>query len=258
MAEFAPRMPGDGIRWGVGIATAAALHVAGAAVLLRVQAPPPDAPVMLLELAPAPQTEAAPQESLTETPSEIASPPEPPSDTPPPEMVRAAPPPEIPPPPDPPQPTVQASPEPPAVQLPPPDPLPQPKRPARATSRPAPPRPVHAAVEATPAQVRPAAPPQPAVQPMSADWRARLLAHLNRYKHYPPAAQMRHQQGIATVRLTLMPDGSAQAVVLQSSAGIASLDQEATALIARAQPLPVPSASAGPQVIVVPIQFILR
>jgi protein TonB len=92
----------------------------------------------------------------------------------------------------------------------------------------------------------------------TADWRARLLAHLNRFKRYPAAAQMRRQQGVAYVRLTLLPNGSVQGVRLQTSAGVESLDEEALALIQRALPLPVPPDDDGRHELVVPIQFTLR
>lgn len=111
-----------------------------------------------------------------------------------------------------------------------------------------------------PAPTPPAA--APAVRPSNAaataDWRARLLAHLGRFKRYPAVAQMRRQQGVAYVRLTLMPNGAVQGVRLQTSSGVESLDEEAVALIHRAQPLPVPPDDDSPHELVVPIQFTLR
>lgn len=69
---------------------------------------------------------------------------------------------------------------------------------------------------------------------------------------------MRRQQGIAYVRLTLMPDGSVRSERLQGSAGVESLDEEALALVRRAQPLPVPPDDESRHELVVPIQFTLR
>ncbi|MBS0642115.1 MAG: energy transducer TonB, partial [Proteobacteria bacterium] len=92
----------------------------------------------------------------------------------------------------------------------------------------------------------------------SPTWQARLLAHLNRFKRYPPAAQMRRREGTALVRFRLMPDGSAQAITLLTASGTESLDAEATSLIARAQPLPRPENSNQAIELVVPIQFQLR
>ena len=60
------------------------------------------------------------------------------------------------------------------------------------------------------------------------------------------------------VTFQLMPDGAARAIRLRSSAGSDLLDEEALALIARAQPLPVPDAGSGVMEVTVPVQFQLR
>ncbi|MBN8926592.1 MAG: energy transducer TonB, partial [Rhodospirillales bacterium] len=148
----------------------------------------------------------------------------------------------------------------------PPVPVPPPP-PPRPAPRPAPrpdPRPVKAPPVPTAAPPPAAAPPQAAAPVASrisataaADWRARLVAHLNRFKRYPPAAQMRRQQGVAYVHLILLPDGSVQAVRLQKPSGVELLDEEATALVHRAAPLP-PPPEGGRIELIVPIQFTLR
>ena len=84
------------------------------------------------------------------------------------------------------------------------------------------------------------------------------MAHLSRFKRYPPAAQMRRREGTAMVRFRLMPDGTAQAIRLTTSSGNGSLDDEAVALIARAQPLPRPENADGPLELAVPVQFQMR
>jgi TonB family protein len=63
---------------------------------------------------------------------------------------------------------------------------------------------------------------------------------------------------MTAVHLRLMPNGSAERVRLQSSSGTDALDQEAVALIARAQPLPVPEGGSSAVDIGVPIQFTIR
>jgi protein TonB len=89
-------------------------------------------------------------------------------------------------------------------------------------------------------------------------WQMRLLAHLIRYKRYPADAQMHRRQGTAIVALRLLPDGSVASARLQSGSGTDALDQEAVALIGRAQPLPVPEGNTRPIDIAVPIQFFMR
>jgi protein TonB len=104
------------------------------------------------------------------------------------------------------------------------------------------------------------APPGSALMAASVplSWQTRLLAHLNRFKRYPPDAQMRHRQGVAVVHLRLLPNGSAALVRLDSSSWTDALDQEAIGLIGRAQPLPVPDGEIGPIDIAVPIGFKVR
>ena len=84
------------------------------------------------------------------------------------------------------------------------------------------------------------------------------MAHLERFKRYPAAAEMRRQQGTTMVHLTLLPDGRVRGVRLQGSVGSPSLDEEALALVERAQPLPVPPGMAAARDLVLPIRFSLR
>jgi periplasmic protein TonB len=264
-------------RWAIGIGAAGVLHALAALFMARIAAPqpPPQEPVMMLELAPAPETpqaDPAPQPEEPAQPQEATAPPPPPQDSPPdPTPVQTPvnqPPPDEPPPPE----TPPTPPPPEDVPVPPPPPAPKPaviipKRPPKPAVKP-PPRPIQpppspeAAATSAPSVTAPqssaAAQPQAATAAATADWRARLLAHLNRYKRYPAGAQMRHQQGVAYVRLILLPDGSVRGVQLRTSAGIESLDEEAVELVRRAQPLPPPPDISGAMELVIPIQFTLR
>ena len=122
--------------------------------------------------------------------------------------------------------------------------------------------------QATPGAAPSPSPSQPAPSPestsransasQSAAWQSRLLSHLHRFKRYPPSAQMRRREGTAVVGFHLSPDGSVRAVHLRTSAGTDTLDEEAIALINRAQPLPVPDPGGVAIDIIVPIQFSLR
>ena len=88
-----------------------------------------------------------------------------------------------------------------------------------------------------------------------------MLAHLTRFKRYPPAAQMRREQGVALLRFSMTPAGE----VLSFPAGRAVrvmplLDQETLELIRRAQPLPAlpPEMPQQPIELVVPLKYELR
>lgn len=95
---------------------------------------------------------------------------------------------------------------------------------------------------------------------MQLSFRDRLLGHLQRYKRYPRAAQARGRQGVPYIRFTMNREGRVLMSSLERGSGHDSLDQEALALIVRAQPLPAfPEELGGSTLeIVVPIEFLLR
>ena len=269
----AARLRGEGagaaLRWGACFLLVLGLH-AGLAVALLRRAPRPELAVsvpdaVMVELAPdtAPQPDTAPAADPRPAPEpqlpEALSPPqsalvEPPVAT------------EPPPPPEPVVPPIPALPSP-TVAL--PEPLPPaPKRPA--LPRPArPPRPVPASPP------RPAAEPPPSAAPASAPppaasavpsssalpgWRSELAGRLQRAKRYPDVARAREEQGAATVTLTLDRSGHVLSVKLVRSSGSPSLDEEAVALVRRADPLPpMPADVAGNTItFTLPITFFLR
>lgn len=120
-----------------------------------------------------------------------------------------------------------------------------------------------------------AAPPQPkAVAPAPAmpmvaspvagqgrdAYLGRLLAHLNQYKHYPRAARQAHIEGVAMVHFVMDGQGKVLNAELAKSSGRPVLDDEALALMARAQPLPALPADYPTRTLdaVVPIEFYLN
>ena len=114
-------------------------------------------------------------------------------------------------------------------------------------------------------QAQPSLPPGPSSPPSRApqpppDYLGRLVAHLNAYKNYPYDARIRHEQG--TVRLHFRMDRSGHVLFYEviGSSGSASLDEEARAMIRRAQPLPSPPASfPGDDLdLIVPLVFSLH
>lgn len=79
-----------------------------------------------------------------------------------------------------------------------------------------------------------------------ASWNSMLIAHLQKHQKYPRAAKRKNQTGIATVKFTVDRSGFVQDLVLISSSGVDSLDEEALETVRRAEPLPaVPAEMAG-------------
>ena len=113
-----------------------------------------------------------------------------------------------------------------------------------------------AVVPAAPVQGR----PTPKVSTAIPIWTSQLVAVLERNKRYPPAAQARREEGVAQVFFTLDRRGRLVESRIVRSSGALLLDEEALALLARAQPFPPPPAElAGPRVaLTVPIRFNLK
>ncbi len=91
-------------------------------------------------------------------------------------------------------------------------------------------------------------------------WRAALVGKLQRAKRYPDMARARGDQGVATVTFTMDRSGHVLAVALARSTGSAALDEEAVAMIRRAEPLPpLPAEIPGATVtLTVPVSFALQ
>jgi periplasmic protein TonB len=131
---------------------------------------------------------------------------------------------------------------------------------------PRPPVPTTSAPQAMPTQTAlvPAAPlqgrPTPRISTAIPSWTSRLAAALERNKRYPPAAQARGEQGVTQVFFTLDRQGHLIDSRIVRSSGAPILDDEAIALLHRAQPFPPPPAElSGPQVgLTVPIRFNLK
>ena len=111
---------------------------------------------------------------------------------------------------------------------------------------PRPPAPATTAPNFVPEQTAaiPAAPMQGQRTPNNskavATWTTQVVALIERNKRYPEAAQSRRQEGIAYVLFTLDREGRVIDSRVQRSSGVAALDEEALALLRRAQPFPKP------------------
>lgn len=249
----------DTLRWSGSLAVVVGVHAGAVAGMLAwtansaPPAPPPAA--VVIELAPLVQAPEPPPEP---PPEEMPPEPEPPPPEPEPE----------PPPPEPePEPVIE---EPPPV-VEPPVPLP-PKKVER--KPPPPPKPV--AAKPPP----PVAPPPPPVQAPPAQqaaapridkavvsrpnavptWQGTLLAHLERHKRYPRAAQARRQEGVVKVAFTLDRRGNVLAAALRDTSGHRLLDAEALEMLRRAAPLPPPPPEVDGDTVelVVPVQFFMK
>ncbi len=95
---------------------------------------------------------------------------------------------------------------------------------------------------------------------MLPDYRARLLAHLQRYKDYPPASRAAGEQGTATLAFTVNRNGQVLSSRLARSSGSAALDAATMAMISRAQPLPAfpPEIRQASMSFSVPVRFSIR
>jgi len=164
-----------------------------------------------------------------------------------------------------PPPEVPPAPSPEVALAPPPTPEIKQETPQR--QEPRPPAPTTAAPQPIPDQtaaIAPAAPSQGQVNPLNskavATWRTQIVALIERHKRYPAAAQARHEQGIAQVLFALDRVGHVLESRVVRSSGVASLDEEALALLRRAQPFPAPPAEfPGERVTVtLPLRFNLK
>jgi protein TonB len=121
-------------------------------------------------------------------------------------------------------------------------------------------------ITVAPQPVATPAPPPPVVAPQKESgqaresFEARLLSQLNRFKQYPRGARQAHIEGVVMLHFVMDADGKVLSAEIAKSSGRPLLDQEALALIRRAQPLPVLPADFPTRTLdaVVPIEFSLN
>jgi periplasmic protein TonB len=160
-----------------------------------------------------------------------------------------------------PPPEVKPAPNP-EVAIPPPEAKPEISK----QQEPRPPAPTTSAPQAIPEQTAaiPAAPTQGQTVPNTSNavptWKTQILALLERNKRYPEAAQSRREQGVAQVFFSLDRQGRVIGSRVVRSSGASVLDEEALALLRRAQPFPPPPRELpGERVdLTVPIRFNLK
>lgn len=156
----------------------------------------------------------------------------------------------------PPPPLAQEKPEPPKER---PKPKPKPKKKEKSDLPPAPRTSAAPSIQAQNSD-RIAAPTAGAATSNSrapANWRSRLMAHLNRHKRYPSGES---GAGKARVAFSINRAGQVLSARLAGSSGNPRFDEEAVAMVRRASPVPPPppEVAGGTITFTVPVLFSLR
>ena len=214
-------------RYSASLAVVLGVHAVAVILALNWKSSPPvtlPPMAMLVELAPVP---APPQPA----PPKVVTPPQPPTpveELPLPKLAEA------------PKPTI-------SVPKPKPKPKPQPPKPVEKKPEPVKEKPSDSPPsEAQPSNVPPATSAQPNPGPTAAQnaakasWQGSLLAHLQKYKKYPPGAQARGKEGLNRLRFVVDAEGKVLSYELVGRSGNADLDRATLEMIRRAQPLPKP------------------
>lgn len=235
----------EAARWSACFALAVAFHAVGAAALFARWSEDSDlvanAPVIMVDLAPAAISPNVTPNELPPGPLQQEAKPEPEPEKP---IERV----ELP---------LDPQAEPVAV-MPPPKPVEKPKEKK--------PKQKHASLASAPStadrQGDRAAAPMPGASSRNSDaapnWKSQLVAALERQKRYPSEA--RGEQGTAQLAFNIDRRGNVHNARITRSSGSSALDYEALALVQRAQPLPPPPPEVpGAQIpIVVPIRYNAR
>lgn len=111
---------------------------------------------------------------------------------------------------------------------------------------------------ATPAPAPPAAPAQIQSRHAPDKWEGRVLARLERYRHYPGDAHHARMQGTAYIRFRIDRNGHVVSSALERSSGYAALDAAAMETLRRSDPLPrIPPDRPDQVELLVPIEFFI-
>jgi protein TonB len=92
------------------------------------------------------------------------------------------------------------------------------------------------------------------------NWESSLVVHIERFKRYPAEASARGEKGIVQVAFTVDHEGWVSFKHVVRSSGSTILDQEALAMLDRAQPLPRPPdrITTSELSFVIPVRFNIR
>ena len=113
-----------------------------------------------------------------------------------------------------------------------------------------------AAIATSPTPVSSGGDPEVAIK----SFQMQLLRHLHRHKRYPVGARTKREQGVVYVRFSMDRRGNVLSAAIEKSTRFTDLDNEGLALLARAQPLPLPPVelSGDPIEMIVPVEFSLK
>jgi protein TonB len=245
------------VRWTACFTLAAAMHAAGAFVVLAKWDQSAEAvassPVIMIDLAPIAVAPLAQPVDVAPGPEQTQ--PEPPTPDPDKDVV------ETPPEPEKVEPVRTANLPDPAVVLPPPRPVekkeaaqkPKKKRSAALTAP-------SAADVAAPQAAAPLPGATSSNAAATASWQRLLAAALERKKNYPHEARSRGEQGTATLAFRVDRAGNVHGAHIARSSGVPALDRETLELVQRAVPLPPPPPDMpGSQIpISVPIRYSIK
>jgi periplasmic protein TonB len=119
--------------------------------------------------------------------------------------------------------------------------------------------PVPVAEQRPPAPVT-AAPVKGGAPRIAPSWESRLFRRLQQAKRYPSEARAHGEQGVVLLAFSIDRDGHVISRHVVHGSGYAALDDEAMALVMRAQPMPAfpPSMTEAELNLTVPIHFSLR
>ena len=97
----------------------------------------------------------------------------------------------------------------------------------------------------------------PRIEP---SWESRLFRKLQQAKRYPSEARARGEQGVVTLAFSIDRNGHVTSRRITEGSGYSALDEEAMALVMRAQPMPAfPQSMTETEIsLTVPIRFSLR
>lgn len=90
----------------------------------------------------------------------------------------------------------------------------------------------------------------------SAQWQGAVARLIASHQNYPRSAQIRGEEGVSRVRVSLSPDGHISQVDLAATSGSAILDREAQSIISNIGKLPPPPP--GVKTLLVPIVWRLN
>jgi protein TonB len=92
------------------------------------------------------------------------------------------------------------------------------------------------------------------------DFQRALQRHLLRQLMYPAQARARKEEGVVYVRVAMSRAGQVVSAKIQDASDFPQLNQEALAVIQRAQPLPLPppAVTGEPVDLIIPVTFNLR